>query len=390
MELLRELFVTIKSLFTTSWELTAYAIFCTLIVCVLFQVFILRKIEKKNEIKNSAWHFVCVYIFLIYIAFVYILTGLGTIWDIIFYGGLSQTAEIYWIPFGTFEMEFAASNIRSYLLNIIMMVPFGFMIALIWPSFRTFKKTVLTGFVFSLAIEISQLFNLRATTTDDLIMNTIGVIIGYLIFKVFYKLVTKYRDKSNEQEVVTKYPSKLLKNEAVIYLICSFVGVFLFYNGLIQADWSDRNVGAKTQVSEKEVAVTGVADDKTGEEKAFETENVDEETNDKPSDEKSNIIEFEYTTGYVEEINDDSVSIDVHVVESTPDGDMMYGAGRELKAIIDQNTIFETTKTDGSGTTDPIIAEATKEDIKNGDMVDIYLKDGSDNIAEKIVIWRFS
>ena len=388
MELLRELFVTIKSLFTTSGELTGYAIFCTLILCVFFQVFILRKAEKENEIKNSAWHFVGVYIFLIYIAFVYILTGLGTIWDIIFYGGLSQTAEIYWIPFGTFEMELVASNIRSYLLNIIMMVPFGFMTALIWPSFRTLKKTVLTGFVFSLVIEISQLFNFRATTTDDLIMNTIGVIIGFLIFKGFYKLVTKYRDKNNEQEVVTKYSSKILKNEAVIYLICSFVGVFLFYNGLIQADWSDRNVGAKPQISEKEATITGVADvadDKTGEEEAFETEDVDEEASDK----QSNIIEFEYTTGYVEEINDDSVSIDVQVVESTPDGDMMYGADRELKAIIDQDTIFETTKTDGSGTTDPIIAEATKDEIKNGDMVDIYLKEGGDNIAEKIVIWRF-
>jgi len=385
MELLRELFVTIKSLFTTSWELTGYAIFCTLILCVLFQAFILRKVEKENEVKNSIWHLVGVYIFLIYIAFIYILTGLGTIWDIIFYGGLSQTAEIYWIPFGTFEMEFAASNIRSYLLNIIMMVPFGFMSALIWPSFRTFKKTVLTGFVFSLIIEISQLFNFRATTTDDLIMNTVGVIIGYLVFKGLYKLVTKYRDKNNEQEVVIKYSSKILKNEAVIYLICSFVGVFLFYNGLIQVDWSDRNVGAKPQVSEKEVTVTDVADNEIDGEEAFETEDVDEVT----SEEKSNIIEFEYTTGYVEEINDDSVSIDVHVVEATPDGDMMYGAGRELKAIIDQDTIFETTKTDGSGATDPIISEVTKDEIKSGDMVDIYLKEGSDDVAEKIVIWRF-
>ena len=385
MELLMELFVTIKTLFTASWELTGYAIFCTLILCVLFQVFILRKVEKENEIRNSAWHFVGVYVFLIYIAFVYILTGLGTIWDIIFYGDISQTAEIYWIPFGTFETEFAASNIRSYLLNIIMMMPFGFMSALVWPSFRTLKKTVLTGFIFSLVIETSQLFNLRATTTDDLIMNTIGATTGYLIFKGLYKLVTKYIDKNNGQEVATKCSSKVLKNEAVIYLICSFVGVFLFYNGLIQADWSDRNVSAKPQVSEKEATVTDVADNEIDEEEAFETEDVDEVT----SEEKSNIIEFEYTTGYVEEINDDSVSIDVHVVEATPDGDMMYGAGRELKAIIDQDTIFETTKTDGSRATAPIIAEATKDEIKSGDMVDIYLKEGSDNIAERIVIWRF-
>ena len=385
------LFVTVKSFFTTSGELTLYMIFCTLILSVFFQIFVLRKGTMKNEIKMSSWHFVEVYIFLIYIAFVYILTGLGTIWDIIYYRGLSQTAAINWIPFGDFEAGFVASNITSLLLNIIMMIPFGFMLALIWPRFRKLKKIVLTGFAFSLAIEISQLFNFRATTTDDLLMNTIGAIVGYLIFKVLYKLVAKCKDENNEQQVVTKCPSKALKNEAIIYLICSFVGVFLFYNGLIQADWSGRNGSADIERSEIEVTVTGSADKEVITDEAFATDEEDKDINDKKiSDEEKTIIKYEYATGYAIEINDDSVTIDVMQVESTPDGDMMYGANRELKATIDKDTVFEIIRTDGSGNTDPVISKATQDEIGKGDMLDIYLKEGSDSIAEKIAIWRFS
>ena len=37
----------------------------------------------------------------------------------------------------------------------------------------------------SLAIEICQLFNLRATDIDDLMMNTLGALVGYCCWKVF-------------------------------------------------------------------------------------------------------------------------------------------------------------------------------------------------------------
>lgn len=70
------------------------------------------------------------------------------------------------------------------LLNVIgnstMFIPTGIMTPLIYKKLNSFKKTVLTGFLISLAIEIIQLpFAVRCSDVDDLILNTLGCILGY-------------------------------------------------------------------------------------------------------------------------------------------------------------------------------------------------------------------
>ena len=60
----------------------------------------------------------------------------------------------------------------------------------------SFKKTALTGFLISLAIEIIQLpFAVRASDIDDLILNTLGVMAGYGIYALVKKL--KARKKAS-------------------------------------------------------------------------------------------------------------------------------------------------------------------------------------------------
>lgn len=69
----------------------------------------------------------------------------------------------------------------THILNIIMFMPLGFLLPLIWKSFRNGVGVLVTGVGFSLAIEIAQLFNRRLTDVDDLIMNTMGTLIGFII-----------------------------------------------------------------------------------------------------------------------------------------------------------------------------------------------------------------
>jgi len=346
------LYRTVISLFTSSGLLTCYAIFCTFTLCVLFQVFFLRRAVIKSDVKLSAPHFIGVYIFLIYIAFVFILTGFGTIWDIIYYGDLGRVADIHLIPFDSFEIEHASSNVISYLLNIIMMMPFGFMLALIWPSFRSLKKITLVAFAFALTIEFSQLFNLRASTVDDLIMNTLGAIVGYFVFKGFYRLTTKNKTK---EQGVTKYSSKVLRHEAIIYLICSVMGMFLFFNALMQIGRSDFRDGVENNPS------------------------VDDFIN----------IEYEYTNGHVIEVRDNSVIIELIKFVAPDGGEVILDPGSMVEVAIDKNTIFEISRSDSVGAAAPVILEATKDDLEVADMVDFYLKEVSEATAEKIVIFKF-
>ena len=353
-ELFEMTFGRFFALLTDSAFTTYYTIFCALIVCVLFHVFILRKAAKKGGVTFSAAHFVGVYIFLIYIAFVYIVTGLGTVWDIAYYVDLRQVAEVYWIPFGTFEMEYALSNVVSYALNIVMMMPFGFMLALIWPQFRSLKKVALTGFVFAAAIEISQLFNHRATTVDDLIMNTLGAVIGCLVFMVFYKLAAKKGAKKSGAVNVGRYSAGALRHEAVIYLVCSFMGVFLLFNSMMYVDWSANRGGGQ----------------------AFEDELVE-------------IVE-EYTSGILLEVREDSILIDIVKRYEAADGSIVGGdTGVKMEVMLYENTVVEIWQSDSSGMAEPVVIEVTKDELGNRELVDVYLKEGSDSEAEKIVVWRF-
>ena len=113
--------------------------------------------------------------------------GIGTIWDLITYGKLDNSINL--IPF-------SSEGAMTYNLNIIMFMPFGFLLPLIWKNFRNAKKVVLMGFLMSLAIEICQLFNLRATDIDDLMMNTLGAVIGYFIWKLTKRLFKNINHKS--------------------------------------------------------------------------------------------------------------------------------------------------------------------------------------------------
>lgn len=47
----------------------------------------------------------------------------------------------------------------------------------------------LTGFLFSLSIEIIQMFGWGATDINDLIINTVGACLGYLIYYLLSKIL---------------------------------------------------------------------------------------------------------------------------------------------------------------------------------------------------------
>lgn len=73
-------------------------------------------------------------------------------------------------------------------LNILLFVPFGMLVPLLWEKFRSLKKMTLLGLSASLFIEVMQLFTFRATDVDDLIMNTLGTMLGYWIMSRMIRL----------------------------------------------------------------------------------------------------------------------------------------------------------------------------------------------------------
>ena len=96
-------------------------------------------------------------------------------------------------------MRFALYNVIG---NIILFMPLGFFIPLLFNKKNKISYIVAYGAIISTAIEVIQLqqtYNI--TDIDDIIFNTLGAILGYLVFNVLYKFMEK-----------TKYSRKLKIN----------------------------------------------------------------------------------------------------------------------------------------------------------------------------------
>ena len=78
--------------------------------------------------------------------------------------------------------------------NVLAFVPFGTFLPLLVRHTRSFWKTMLLGAEFSLLIEILQLFSkVGSFDVDDILLNTCGVCLGYVIFWIVRKLYWRYR-----------------------------------------------------------------------------------------------------------------------------------------------------------------------------------------------------
>ncbi len=77
--------------------------------------------------------------------------------------------------------------VRQVLLNVIMMIPFGFLFPLTQAQPAGFGRTVFFCFLMSLAIELLQpLINgFRSSDITDLITNITGGMVGYVLYIVF-------------------------------------------------------------------------------------------------------------------------------------------------------------------------------------------------------------
>lgn len=91
-----------------------------------------------------------------------------------------QLGNVNLAPFQTFRL----SGILLYTLlgNIIMFLPFGFFPALLWRGY-TWKRALATGLCVTGFIECWQLLVGRAFDIDDLMLNTLGVLCGFWLWK---------------------------------------------------------------------------------------------------------------------------------------------------------------------------------------------------------------
>ncbi len=86
----------------------------------------------------------------------------------------------YWVYRGRIGFPYVFLNLAG---NVLMFMPFGFLLPIMSRKLRGFFRVVLSGLALSLAVECIQLLtHTGCFDVDDLLLNTIGSALGFLVF----------------------------------------------------------------------------------------------------------------------------------------------------------------------------------------------------------------
>lgn len=79
--------------------------------------------------------------------------------------------------------------------NIILFMPLGFFLVLISQKCHRLSICLLIGCTISLAIEFLQLFILRETDIDDILLNTLGTAVGFFLARILLAAIPALTQK---------------------------------------------------------------------------------------------------------------------------------------------------------------------------------------------------
>ena len=127
-----------------------------------------------------------------------------TIFPIMVINNPEEYTEFYvrnnYIPFSSIndllEHDYYMVPLRNILGNILLFMPFGFMLTLKFRRIKGLLSVSFLGFLCSLLIEVIQL-NIpnRSFDIDDIFLNLTGGTLGYLLYYIFHFIYRKLPDK---------------------------------------------------------------------------------------------------------------------------------------------------------------------------------------------------
>lgn len=133
--------------------------------------------------------------------------------------------------------------VYTVLFNVLMFVPFGMYLRYYFKC--NLWKTVLLSFLLSLFLELTQLTGLyfiypkpyRMFDVDDLIINTLGGILGYVLMKIPSKFLPS-RDKIDEESIIRGKTVSGLRRITMFFLdLFIFLGILITINNVFNNLW---------------------------------------------------------------------------------------------------------------------------------------------------------
>lgn len=94
------------------------------------------------------------------------------------------------------HINYAVYNIGG---NILAFMPLGFLLPILFKKIRSFKSIILSSLGVSFLIETIQIVTwLGSFDIDDLILNVLGGLIGFLIFYIMHRVLMRWNIVRND------------------------------------------------------------------------------------------------------------------------------------------------------------------------------------------------
>lgn len=143
------------------------------------------------------------FLFAVYLSGMFAVAGLPDIRYIRF------EANVNLVPF-----QYMFSDYENSLLNVLLFVPLGCFLPLLWQKFKPFYRTVFFGLGVSLLIEVLQIFTYRATDVNDLMTNTLGTFLGWCLGQLLLAVCPGIVPSENTKE---------------LYIVCGITFAVMFF-----------------------------------------------------------------------------------------------------------------------------------------------------------------
>lgn len=102
-----------------------------------------------------------------------------------------STIGMYFVGVGGAESQWSLISFYNLAGNVILFMPIGVFIPLLWSRWFTWKRMTAVALIVPFFIEFIQYFIGRSADVDDLILNTVGILCGYGLYKLFRLSTTK-------------------------------------------------------------------------------------------------------------------------------------------------------------------------------------------------------
>lgn len=158
---------------------------------LIYMFFLIYQFTTYKKRESTIYIEIAISMLLLVLTFMFAITGISPLSGL----QLRQHGVFNLIPSHGIGIIMRCPNnifrIKNILGNIIMFMPIGFLLPIIWCKYKNIYRCTIFGMLLSVTIEIMQMPLSRGTDIDDVILNTFGTVLGYGVYVII-------RDRHND------------------------------------------------------------------------------------------------------------------------------------------------------------------------------------------------